>query len=294
MRKTLLLFLMIYVSNVYGQGKSYDYCYTNGKGICVYSIADKMEHLIVKKGSDPCISPDGTKVAYTTYSTTGDRTIAVIDLNTKQKTILNTNSNNCYGPIWSPDGQYIAYNVFDAQKSNWSVAVIDAANTSFKVLTGQLEQCYMPSWLADSKSVVVQNMDTVFVFDLAGNEVTTYKVSDMGRGVPVLEKDAEPSSSDRFVFTKDNKKVVFSSEANEPGGSDGPPTVVFVYDTDSKLAIRLSPKGYFAGGVCVKGNHVLFTASKLKSNVQNVYTVDLDGKNFKVLFANCADISAKN
>lgn len=286
--------LGVCISNAYGQTKSYDYCYSNTKGICVYSVADKKELLIVSsnKGTDPCISPDGTKLAYTVNYPNGDRNIAIIDLTTKQKTVLNTESRNCYGPVWSPDGQYVAYNVFNPQKSNWLVAVIDAANTSYKVLTAQLEQSYMPSWLADSKSVVVQNMDTVFIFDLQGNIITTYKIADMGNGVAVL-KDSGPSSSDRFIFTSDNRKVVFSSEVNEPGGSDGPPTSVFVYNTESKSALRLCPKGYFAGGVFIKGNKVLFTASKLKSTVQNVYTVDLDGKNFRLLFPNCADISAR-
>jgi TolB protein len=295
MRKILFLLLVVCISNAYGQNKSFDYCYTNSKGICVYSVADKAEYLVVSpnKGSDPCISPDGTKLAYTANLPNGDRNIAVIDLTTNHKKVLSTDSKNCYGPMWSPDGQYIAYNVFNTEKSNWSIAIIDAANTGYKVLTAQLEQSYMPTWQADSKSVVVQNMDTVFIFDLEGNIITTYKVADMDRGVSVLQ-DAGPSSSDRFVFTNDGKKIVFSSEANEPGGSDGPPTAVFVYNTESRSTLRLSPKGYFAGGVFIKGDKVLFTASKLKSNTQNVYIVDMDGKNMKILFPNCADISAKN
>jgi hypothetical protein len=68
MRIILLLFFAALASFVYGQGKSYDYCYQNKKGICVYSMADKAEQVIVKKGSDPCISPDGEKIIYTTYS----------------------------------------------------------------------------------------------------------------------------------------------------------------------------------------------------------------------------------
>jgi len=250
---------------------------------------------VVRGVSDPCLSPDGTKLAYTANTKDGGRILKVIDINTKVKIILNTNSNNCYGAVWSPDGKYIAYNVFDAAKSKWSIAVIDAANTMQpNVLTGQLEQSYMPTWLADSKSVVVQNMDNVFVFDLSGNISATYKISDIARGAPGLDNNTGPSSADRFVFTADGSKIVFSSEVDEPGGQDGPPNGVFVYDVSSRSTLRLSPKGYFAGGVFIKGNKVLFTGSKLKSTVSNVYTVDLDGKNFKILFPGCADISAKN
>ena len=183
MRKILLLFLIVCVSKVYGQSKSYDYCYSNAKGTCVYSVADKREMEVVRGVSDPCLSPDGTKLAYTANTKDGGRIIKVIDINTKVKTILNTQSNNCYGAVWSPDGKYIAYNVFDAAKSKWSIAVIDAANTMPpNVLTEQLEQSYMPTWLADSKSVVVQNMDNVFVFDLSGNITATYQIPGYCRG----------------------------------------------------------------------------------------------------------------
>jgi Tol biopolymer transport system component len=130
-------------------------------------------------------------------------------------------------------------------------------------------------------------MDTVFVLDLSGNITASYKISDM-------TKSDGPSSSDRFVFTTDGKKIVFSSEVNEPGFSDGPPTAVFVYDITGKTTVRLTPKGYYGSGVIVKNNKVLFSGGKIKSTITNVYTVDLDGKNLKVLFPNCWDISAKN
>lgn len=271
----------------YGQSKSYDYCYINAKGICVYTIADKKEYLVVKKGSDPCISPDGTKVAYTSNLNGVDRVIHVIDVNTKKETILNTGSINCYGPMWSPDGKYIAYNVFNLEKSRWDIAIIDVANTAPRLLTTQLEQSYAPVWNADSKSVVVQTIDQVYVFDLEGNIEKTYKVADM-------TNTYGPSSADRFVFTADKGKIIFSTEVDEPGFEEGPPTAVYVYDIASKSTLRLSPKGYYGRGVCLKNNKVLFSGGKVTSPTEKVYTVDLDGKNLKVLFPNANTISAKN
>ena len=286
MKKILLLFLIAGALGAYGQSKSYDYAYMNGKGICVYSAADKLESLIDKKGQDPFISPDGKKLAYTTFNDNGDRFIEIVDLGTKNKLTLNTQSNNCYGPVWSPDGTYIAYNVFNTQTSKWSIAIIDHTNSDPQILTGQLDEAYSPTWASDSKSITVQNMDNVYVIGLSGNIISTYKVAD-------ITKTLGPSSSDRFIFTNDNKKIVFSSAVDEPGAKDGPPTAVFIYNTEDKSTLRLSPKGYWANDVAIKDNKVLFTASKVKSMVQNIYIIDMDGSNFKVLFPNCASVSVK-
>ncbi|MDB5144832.1 MAG: hypothetical protein JWQ66_3545 [Mucilaginibacter sp.] len=285
MRLILLLFCAAFASFVYGQGKSYDYCYQNNKGICVYSVADKAEQVIVKKGSDPCISPDGRKIAYTIYSKDDTRTIGVIDINSKQKTILKTNRRNCFGPIWSPDGKYIAYNVFNWSKSMWSVAVIDAGNTSHKILTGQLN-CNMPTWTIDSKNIVVQNMSSIFVLDLFGKIISTYKISD-------LSKESSPTSADRYVFTA-SKKIVFNSEVNAASDSDEPPLAIFVYDIFNKKSLKITSKEYNPFGIIVKNDKILFTTTNIKPFAQNIYTVDMDGKNLKILFKNCSDISAKN
>jgi len=289
MKNIFLLFFIIGALQVKGQSKSYDYCYVNKKGsICVYSVADNKEYpVVITMGDAPSISSDGRKVAYTASNKKGERFIAVIDLNTKKKIIFNTSSNNCYGPVWSPDGKFIAYNVFNDQTSKWSIAVIDSSNTAPKILTAQLEESFMPTWTYDSKNVVVQNMQNVYVINLSGSLINTYKISDM-------TKDIGPTSSDRFIFTNDNKKIVFSSEADEPGWSSGPPTAVFIYDIAGKSTLRLSPKGYFANDIIIKGNKVLFTSSKNKSPVQNIFSVDMDGKNLKIMFPNCSEVSARD
>ncbi len=286
MKNIFLLFLTLSALSVCGQSKSYDYAYMNKKGICVYSSADKSEYLIAKKGQDPYISPDGRKLAYSTFNEKGDRFIAIVDLNTHHKILLNTQNNNSYGPVWSPDGSLIAYNSFDSKNAKWYIALIDTGNTNPRILSGQLENSYVPSWLVNSKNLVVQNLDNVFVVSLSGDIISTYKVSTLSNAMGA-------SSSDRFVFTNDNKKIVFSEDVDEPGESDGPPSAIFIYDIVNKSTLRLSPKGYFADQVFVKGNKILFTASKLNSTIQNVYSVDMDGKNFKILFPGCSSVSAK-
>ena len=141
--------MIICASQLFAQPKSYDYAYINQRGICVYSNADKKEYFILKDGADPCISPDGTKLAYTVNLKNGNRAIAVIDLNTKAKISLITHNDNCYGPKWSPDGKWIAYNAFLGSK--WSIAVIGANNTGARLLGKNAEDVYSPEWLANSE-----------------------------------------------------------------------------------------------------------------------------------------------
>jgi len=285
MRLILLIFFAAFASFVYGQSKSYDYCYQNNKGICVYSVADKAEQVIVKNGSDPCISPDGKKVAYTTYSTKGDRTIAVIDLNTKKKTILNTGSSNCYGPMWSPDGKLIAYNVFNTKTSKWFIAVIGVDNiTPPKILTGKLEESYMPVWLAGSKTLSVQDMSSVYVFNLSGEIIKTYKMED-------ISKEFSATSSDRYIFA--GNKLIFNSEVNAASDSEEPPTAIYIYDIPGKKCLRITPKEYSPYSIAIKGNQILFSAAKGKSKISNVYSIDMDGHNLKLLFKNSSYASAR-
>jgi Tol biopolymer transport system component len=213
------------------------------------------------------------------------RTIGVIDINSKQKTTLKTNSRNCFGPVWSPDGKYIAYSVFNKTKSKWEVAVIDAGNTSYRVITGDLD-CNMPTWTTDSKNIVVQNMTSLFVIDMAGKVITTYKLSD-------LAKESSPTSADRYIFTP-NKKIVFSSEVDIASDSDVPPTAIYVYDMATQKCIKITPKEYFPYNITVKNNKVFFSATKYKSSISNVYSIDMDGKNLKLLFRNSSYFTAKN
>jgi Tol biopolymer transport system component len=292
MKTTILLLLTICTSSVFAQPKSFDYAYTHKKGICVYSIADKKEYFIIKDGADPCISPDGAKLAYTVNLKNGNRAIAVINLNTKATTSLNTNNGNCYGPVWSPDGQWIAYNAFLGDK--WTIAIIGSNNTGAKLLGANAVNTYSPVWLANSKQLILQNQEKITVLDRSGNITATYNPKDLEGGIRELKDMVGSASSDKFILTADNSKIIFNCGVDLPGSTDGPPSAVFVYDIATKKTLQLSPKGYDAVEMMVKGTNVFFTGYKGKLPVSNIYSVDMDGSNFKLLFAGCSNITAKN
>src|SRR5258705_1814264 len=90
--------------------------YEHGENIFVADI-DGTHAKKVAVGALPEISPDGTRIA---FNTEGDaktrpgpeRHIAIADLATGKVTILNAiPSDNCFGPVWSPDGTKLAFSI---------------------------------------------------------------------------------------------------------------------------------------------------------------------------------------
>ena len=292
MKNILLFFFTISVgASAFAQPKSCDYAYLNKKGICVYSTAEKKEYVISKTGQDPALSSDGTRLAYSDNGKGSDRFIVVIDLGTKKKMTLNTHNSNCYGAVWSPDGKMLAYNQFLGSK--WAIAVINADNTGARLLGKNAEDCYSPVWTADGKNIIVQDGQNLKFIDLSGQVVKTTRLNTMEGGLPELKEMVGSASSDKFIHTPDSRKIDFSTGIDEPGEGDGPPEAVFVYDMATKKTLRLTPKGYSANEVALSGNTVLFTISKFKSTLFSVSQVDLDGKNYKIVFHGCSSVSVK-
>ncbi len=281
-----ILLLCVGYSGIAQNANSYDYCFTNGKGILLYSKTDKKESLVIKNANNPSLSPDGTKIACTLNSSKGDRQVVIVDIATRKTTIMNTGSLNCYAPVWSPDGQYLAYNVY--LNSVWYIAIIDKDNHAPFVLTRDVKGgmgSFAPSWTSDSRKVLVQNTETVFVLNLKGNILEKYLIS-------TLIDKSDGSSSSTFVLSKDEKKIVFDNGVDEKG-YEGPAPAVFVYDKTMKSTSQISPKGYHCTQFYLKRDKVFFAASKGKSNITNVYSMDMDGKNLKLEYSNCWEFSIR-
>jgi hypothetical protein len=175
-----------------------------------------------------------------------------------------------------------------------SVAIVGTTNAYFKLLEGKMDNCSSLTWLGNSKNIAVQDFKqgNILVSDLSGNIIKEYALKDLSGGIPELKDMPGNSSGDEYILTSDNKKIVFS--CGDEGTADGPLSGVFIYDIASKKTLRLSPKGYDADQILIKGNNVLFSASKRNSSKTNIYSVDMSGGNFKMIFLNCTNITAKN
>src|ERR1700761_5189248 len=148
--------------------KGYDYCYANGHGLYVGQYGHDPVHVYVN-GTDARLSPDGYSIAYTDVGASDHgRRIGIFDLDAGRVRLLDTSCHNCYGPVWSPDGKYVAYNAF--VDGEYSVRCVDKEN---KHPVEVANRFFSPSWSADSRKMAVQSMFGVNICDLNGKVLQT-------------------------------------------------------------------------------------------------------------------------
>jgi TolB protein len=97
--------------------------YQQGENIFV-ADADGTHSKKIAEGALPEISPDGTRVAFNTEGDAKNRPgpechIAIADVTSGKVTVLpNIPSDNCFGPVWSPDGKQLAFSIMQTRHGN--------------------------------------------------------------------------------------------------------------------------------------------------------------------------------
>ena len=92
----------------------------------------------IADGSWPEISPDGTRVAFNTEGDAKNRPgperhIAIVDVASGKVTVVpNIPSDNCYGPVWSPDGSQLAFSIMTDQA--WHLGLVNADGSGFRLV----------------------------------------------------------------------------------------------------------------------------------------------------------------
>ena len=251
--------------------KNFALAYQDGDKIVATSI-DTMKQISFGGATDPAISPDGNKLAYTLSDSAGNRSIWIADMENKSQGKLQVNSNNYYQAMWSADGGAIAFNIFNG-KNLWKIGVIKTDNSGYVMLDSASKiNVYAPTW-KNEKEIVGQDLTKLYTFDLTGKLTDTKLIADL------IGKEFSIASSNRFFYTKDGAKLIFNAGNTDIlDGLTGPSEAVYILDLASKKVQRISPKGINVPYVFLTADDRIFYSGAEKPFTQSkIYVSDLEG-----------------
>ena len=242
----------------------------------------------IADGIFPAISPDGTRVAFTTVEKSDTRYvrhIAVVEIATgNTNTFENVPSDNVYYPQWSPDGKRILFTL--RQNEVWNLATIAPEGRDFHILKkGAQNQVtlYSPCWARDEGSIFCQDMTNIYQISLDGSMLSQWKIEKI---IP----NGGISGDGRIAVSPDGKRLLLSIDMGEEHNRkdwDGPPPALWTFEIATQKAVRITPKTLFGwDGVWIDNDNVLFLSQGAGEKSASIYRMSINGKNLKRLIKN--------
>jgi len=284
-RITFFLFVCVSVSALANAAER-KIAYEHSDDIFVADI-DGTHQKKIAAGALPEISPDGTRVAFNTEADAKtrpgpERHIAVTDVASGKVTVLkDILSDNCFGPVWSPDGSKLAFSIM-AEKE-WRLGLVNADGSGFRfVKNAELkgEAFGAPVWARDGKSIFCHDLDNLYQIDLDGNILKKWELSK-------ILTDASMNSNDRLSVSPDGKVLLMDVDCgaeHERKNWDGPQPAVEKFDLASEKAVRITGRNDFVWDpFWLTGDEFLCILQKEKENEPSIYRMSLDGTTAKLL-----------
>jgi TolB protein len=241
----------------------------------------------IAEGALPEISPDGTRVAFNTVTDAKtrpgpERHIAVAELSTRKITVLkDIPSDNCFGPVWSPDGSKLAFSIM-ADKE-WQLGLVNADGSGFRFVKNaglRSEAFGAPEWSRDGNSIFCHDLDNIYQIDLDGNVLKKWELSK-------ILTDASMNGGDRLSISSDGKALLMDVDCgseHERKNWDGPQPAIEKFDLASEKAVRVTGKDDFVWEpFWLSNDKFLCIMQKEDENDASIYRMSLDGKTAKLL-----------
>src|SRR6266702_4533432 len=241
----------------------------------------------IAAGALPEISPDGTRIA---FNTEGDaknrpgpeRRIAVADVADGKITVRkDIPSDNCFGPVWSPDGNKLAFSIM-AEKE-WHLGIVNADGSGFRFVKNaelKSEAFGAPTWARDGKSIFCHDLDNLYHIDVDGNVLKKWALSK-------LLTEAGMSGNDQLSVSPDSKTLLMNVDLgseHERRNWDGPQPAIYVFDFDTEKTSRVTAKDDFVWDpYWVTNDEFLCVIQKEHENEPSLYLMSITGKNAKLL-----------
>ena len=244
----------------------------------VASSIDTLKQISFGGATDPAISPDGNKLAYTVMDSAGHRTIWVADMENKSQLQLKVPNDNYYQAMWAANGNKIAFNIFN-ESNIWKVGLINADNTGFIVLDNSSKRnAYSPTWKNENE-IIAHDLSNLYTYNISGKIINTQSIEKL------IGADYLISSSNRFIYTKDGKKLVFNA-GNDDKAEDleGPMEAVYILDLASSKIERISKKGMNVSYIFLTADDRIFYSGAEKPFTKTmIYVSDLKGNIQKIV-----------
>jgi len=157
---------------------------------------------LLVNGSDPSVSPDGTKIAFCALRRELYSQIYVMNADgTGEKRLTNITTGDACGPAWSHDGKKVAFYAFALThpSRNPAIWVMDPDGANLKQLT---EHAVSPTWSPDDRQIA-------FASDRVG-KFQIYVMNSDGSNVRRLTNDKGEDSSP--AWAPDGAAIVFVSD----------------------------------------------------------------------------------
>ncbi len=116
------------------------------------------ERTLVPAGNQPKIAPDGSRVVYIGRASSGDNQLLIVDTRSRQVSRLTDQARDPALPVWSPDGQRVAFRA--AVNDTTEIFTINADGTNLQQVTQSqtpTDRATQPSWVADGAAVYYKN-----------------------------------------------------------------------------------------------------------------------------------------
>jgi TolB protein len=295
MKPLTIVFLLSLAFSMHSQAGQRKIAYARDGKIFVADVEGTHSKKIAE-GAWPEISADGTRIAFNTEGDAKNRPgperhIAIADVASGKMTVLpNIPSDNCFGPVWSPDGKQLAFSIM--ADNAWHLGMVNADGSGFRfVKNAELkpEAFGAPEWARDGKSIFCHDLDNIYHIDLDGNVLKKWELSK-------ILTDASMNSGDRLSVSPDGKALLMDVDCgseHERKNWDGPQPAIEKLDLIADKAVRVTGKDdYVWEPFWLTANEFLCIMQRENENQASIYRMSLNGKNPKLLVKHARTPSA--
>jgi TolB protein len=211
----------------------------------------------------PSWSPDGKKIAYTSYSGVGVAGLFLLDLEEGKKTPVSTRGTN-FSPDFSPDGKKLAF--CSTMDGNSEIYVGSAEGKNIKRLTYNEAIDTAPSWSPTSRELAFvsdrSGTPQVYLMDAEGSNIRRVSF-----GGTYHDSPAWSPTGDRIVYVS-RVENIFD---------------LYVLNLRTNQIIKLTESNARneSPSWSPDGRHIVFSSSLAGAN--QIYAIDYDGANLRRL-----------